>query len=183
MLESKWFKSILYSTYTVACAFSGYLIYYAAKNGTLYTAVLDHLLVKALIVGIPVILCIIMDMIYHPYDIFEGFAWTTSLGSPFVCLLIGYLLIGNKQEINIFGLTIPATVIYVLMYTLSLVVTYLAGLLGIWAGEDERPKKYPSPTYVEPYTPPTAQPECGPGGMPIEMGPNYIPHSSTNSPE
>lgn len=140
MLESTWFKRILYIIYTIGCAFSGYVIYYAANNGTLYTSVFDHLIVKLLILGIPAALCIIIDMIYHPYDMIEAFAWPTSFGVPFTCLLVGYLMIGDKQEISVFGLSIPTTVIYIVMYALSVLITYLVGLLAIWVAEDENPK-------------------------------------------
>lgn len=140
MLESTWFKRVLYTIYTIGCAFSGYVIYYAANNGTLYTRVFDHIIVKLLILGIPAVLCIIMDMIYHPFDMLETFAWQSSLGVPFTCLLVGYLVIGNRQEINVIGLSIPITAIYILMYALSLIITYLVGLLAIFVAEDENPK-------------------------------------------
>lgn len=176
MIEARWFKRILYIVYTIGCAFSGYVIYYAAKNGTLYTDVFDHLIVKALILGIPAVLCFIFDMIYHS-DMMEAFAWQTSIGAPIVCLLIGFFIIGDKQEISVFGLSISVSVVYILMYAISLVITYLTGLFAIWTGEDERPKWTPSPTHVETYTPPTTpnSPGCGAYGFPEEMGPNHLP--------
>ena len=177
MIEAKWFKSILYIVYTIGCVFSGCVIYYAAKNGMLYTGLLHQVKVKLLILGIPAILCIIIDEIYHSHDMFEAFAWETSIGWPVFCLLVGHLVLrGDKQAIAVFGLSIPASVIYILMYALSLVVTWLAGLLAIWTGEDQRPKRRGARTHSDnTHTPPVSKPRCGAFGFPEEMGPNHLP--------
>lgn len=176
MIEKTWFKRILYVLFTIGCGFSGCVIYYGAKNGTLYSGVFEHFTVKALILGIPVVLCIIIDMIYHQYDPFEAFAWETSLGTPFVCLLIGYLVIGGKEEVSIFGLSVPVSVIYVLMYAVSLVITYLAGLLAIWTGEDERPKNTRSRPRSD-DAPSVTRSGTGAYGFPDGLGPNHLPNN------
>ena len=134
-------KWILYISYSIACAISGVLIFYAAKNGFLYSKVLDHVAIKALILGIPALCCIIIDFHYHLYEMIEGPAWATSFVTPIVCLLIGYLLIGDKQIVEIFGISISAELIYILMYVISVVISYLAGLWSIFTG-DEPKRRY-----------------------------------------
>lgn len=182
MIETTWFKRILYTAYTIGCGFSGYVIYFAAKNGMLHTGILDHLAVKAMIIGIPAVLCIIFDKIYHPYNMFEAFAWETALCMPFVFMLIGYFIVGGKQAVSVFELSIPASVMYGLMYGLSLLIIYLLGLFAIWIGEDKWLKHSSTRTNSEsPTSSPTPKSQCGPGGWPSECGPNYIPHFGPNS--
>lgn len=185
MIEKKWFKGILYALYTIACAFSGYVIYYAAKNGTLYSSIFDNFKVKAIILGVPMVFGLILDLIrrYYNMSYMEWAAFSTSIGAPIACLLIGRIILGSLGEatvIDVFGLfSLKHTTIYILTYAISVAITYLTGMLCIWISVDDRPQKSYSPSYpTTTYTPPstTDYSNCGPGGMPIEQGPNYIPH-------
>lgn len=169
-------KKVLYILYSIACAISAFLIVYAATNGDLYSKPFDKLTIKALILGIPAVCCILIDMHYHEFEMVEGPAWATSIFFPLICLLIGYRWIGDKTAVNLFSLTISGKVICVLMYTISVMVSYLAGLWSIFTGDEPEPKvSAPPVVHTTTSTSTTDTSMCGPGGLPIEMGPNYIP--------
>ena len=184
MIEKKWFKGILYALFTVACAFSGYVIYYSTKNGTLYSSIFENFKDKAIILGVPMVFGIILDLIrrYYNMSYMEWAVFSTSIGAPIACLLIGRLILGmsgDATSIDVFGLfSVSYKIIYILTYAISVVITYLTGMMCIWISVDDRPKKSYSPSYsTDTYTPPstTDYSNCGPGGLPIEQGPNYIP--------
>ena len=171
-------KRILYILYSVACAVSCYLIFYAAKNGTLYTPVFEQIKIKALILGIPAVCCLLIDMHYYPYELIEGPAWSTSIGGPFVCLLCGYLLIGSKQAVEIFGMNVPAKVIYILMYALAVIISYCAGLLSIYISDEPTHRHHSTHSNRENTTTTTEKaPGCGAYGFPEEKGPNHLPNN------
>ena len=153
MKRERRIKKVLYILYSVACAVSAFLIVYAAINGDLYSKPFDKLTIKALILGIPAVCCILIDMHYHQFEMVEGPAWATSIFFPLICLLIGYLWIGDKTAVNLFGLTISGKVICVLMYAISVIVSYCAGLWSIFTGDEPAPK-VPAPPSAPPPPPP-----------------------------
>lgn len=144
MKEKSWFKRICYCILLLGCAFAGYVIYYASENGTLYTEFQEHLITKALILGIPAFLCLVIDMIYQSHEMLEAIAWKTSFGTVLFCLPVGYWLLGDQQEAVIFGLSVPGTLIYILMYAIPVGISLLVGLLDIYIGEDPFPKPDPN---------------------------------------
>lgn len=142
-------KKVLYILFSIACSVSALLTVYAAITGDLYSKPFDKLIIKGLILGIPAVCCILIDMHYHEFEMIEGPAWATSLFFPLVCLLIGYLWIGDKTAVSLFSLSISAKVICVLMYALSVVVSYCAGLWSIFTGDEPEPK-VPAPPSAPP---------------------------------
>ena len=181
MVEKTWFKCILYVILTLGCLFSGLVIYYAAKNGMLSSGLMENLQVKAIIVVVPFVLCLIIDYIYHYDEMIESFGWSTAIGAPLTCLFIGYSTIGimgDKTIIDLYLFKMPVSVIYILMYAIPLVITYLVGLLSIWTGE--APKRYVKTSTPNYHTqlPSTRNndSDCSAGGIPSGTNPNSIPH-------
>ena len=168
-------KRVLYVLYSIACAVSALLIVYAAINGDLYSEPFDKLTVKALILGIPAVCCILIDMHYHQYEMVEGPAWATSIFFPLICLLIGYLWVGDKTAVRLFDLTISSKVIFVVMYALSVIVSYLAGLWSILSGDEPAPRSPAPPPGTSTDTHTTSTDSAGAFGFGDGKNPTHLP--------
>lgn len=168
-------KKVLYILYSAACAVSAIFIVYAAINGDLYSKPFDKLTIKALILGIPAVCCLLIDMHYHQFEMLEGPAWSTSIFFPLICLFIGYYWIGDKTAVNLFSLTISAKVICVLMYAISVMVSYLAGLWSIFTGDEPAPKSPTPPPSTSTDTPTTSTDSAGAFGFGDGKNPTHLP--------
>ena len=172
-------KKILYITLTIACAIAGVLLYYAVTKGLLYPNLFDNLLIKSIIVLIPIIFSFVIENYFEHYMPGDN-PIVTSIGMALVCLFIGWVsggFDGGKTSIEFLGMTLSTKLFCILVFAIPLGVSYIAGLWSIFTGDLR--KTYPSaPPRENTYTPPstTDYSDCGPGGMPKEQGPNYIPH-------